>query len=99
MGNHDPSADNSSNNTLFVQCRHDSIPVVSPGQALEDLAILVTSPGLGLFGGQHQVRIEVVGDEGRGQVTEVELEDGADTVDVMHHGTVPRQVGHSLLVK
>lgn len=72
---------------------------MSPGQPLEDLAVLVTSPGLGLFGGQHQVGIEVVGDEGRGQVPEVELEDGADTVDVVHDGAVPGQVGHPLLVK
>ena len=43
--------------------------------------------------------IEVVGDEGRGQVPEVELEDGADTVDVVHDGAVPGQVGHPLLVK
>ena len=45
------------------------------------------------------MRIEVVGDQGRGQVAEVELEDGADTVDVMHDTGVASQVGHSLIVK
>ena len=31
------------------------------------------------------MRIEVIGDQGSGQVSEVELEHGADTVDIMHH--------------
>ena len=49
-------------------------PVVSPGQPLQDLPELLPPPGLALLAGQHQVGVEVVGDEGGGQQAEIELQ-------------------------
>ena len=68
-------------------------------QSLENLPILLPPSSLTLFAGQHQVGIEVVGDQGGGQVPEVELEHGGDAVDVVEQGGVPGQVGHPLIVE
>ena len=64
-------------------------PVVTSRQPLQDLPELLPSPGLALLAGQHQVGVEVVGDEGGGQGPEVELEHGGDAVDVVEQGGVP----------
>ena len=66
---------------------------------MEDLPELVSSLPLGQLARQHQVRVEVVGDEGGGQGPEVELEHGGDAVDVVEQGGVPGQVGHPLIVE
>ena len=70
-----------------------------PRQSLQYLSVLLSPPGLALLAGQHQVGVQVVGDKGGGQVPEVELQHGADAVDVVHHRRVARQIRNSLLVK
>ena len=70
-----------------------------PRQPLQNLPVLLAAPGLALLAGQHEVRVEVVGDEGCGQLPEVELEHGGHAVDVVQHRRVPRQPRHPLLVK
>ena len=59
-------------------------PVVTSRQPLQDLPELLPPPGLALLAGQHQVGVEVVGDEGGGQVPEIELQHRTHTVDIMH---------------
>ena len=49
-------------------------PVVTPGQPLQDLPELLPPAWLALLAGQHQVGVEVVGDEGGGQQPEIELQ-------------------------
>ena len=66
---------------------------------MENLPELVSSLPLGQLACQHQVWVEVVGDEGGGQGPEVELEHGGDAVDVVEQGGVPGQVGHPLIVE
>ena len=66
---------------------------------MEDLSELIASLPLGQLARQHQVGVEVVGDEGGGQGPEVELEHGGDAVDVVEQGGVPGQVGHPLIVE
>ena len=66
---------------------------------MEDLPELVSSLPLGQLARQHQVWVEVVGDEGGGQGPEVELEHGGDAVDVVEQGRVPGQVWHPLIVE
>ena len=53
-------------------------PVVTSGQPLQDLPELFPSPGLALLAGQHQVGVQVVGDEGCGQVSEIQLQHRTD---------------------
>ena len=43
-------------------------------QPLQDLPELLPPPGLALLAGQHQVGVEVVRDEGGGQVPEIQLQ-------------------------
>ena len=62
---------------------------MGPRQPLQNLPVLLAAPGLALLAGQHEVRVEVVGDEGGGQGAEVELEHGGDAVDVVEQGGVP----------
>ena len=62
---------------------------MTSGQPLQDLPELLPPPWLALLAGQHQVGVEVVGDEGGGQGAEVELEHGGDAVDVVEQGGVP----------
>ena len=66
---------------------------------MEDLPELVPPLALCQLAGQHEVGVEVVGDEGGGQGPEVELEDGGHTVYVVEHRTVRGEVWHSLVVK
>ena len=54
-------------------------PVVTPGQPLQDLPELLPPPWLALLAGQDQVGVEVVGDEGGGQVSEIQLQHGTDS--------------------
>ena len=49
-------------------------PVVTSRQPLQDLPELLPPPGLALLAGQHQVWVEVVRDEGGGQVPEIQLQ-------------------------
>ena len=72
---------------------------MGPRQPLQYLPVLLAAPGLALLAGQHEVRVEVVGDEGGGQLAEVELQHGGHAVDVVQHRRVPRQPRHPLLVK
>ena len=62
---------------------------MTSGQPLQDLPELLPPAWLALLAGQHQVGVEVVGDEGGGQGAEVELEHGGDAVDVVEQGGVP----------
>ena len=66
---------------------------------MEDLAKLLSTLPLCQLARQHEVGIEVVGDEGGGQGAEVELEHGGDAVDVVEQGGVPRQVRYPLIVE
>ena len=43
--------------------------------------------------------IQIVGDQGGRQVSEVELENGGDAVDVVEHVGIPRKVRNPLLVE
>ena len=47
---------------------------MTSGQPLQDLPELLPPPGLALLAGQHQVGVEVVRDEGGGQVPEIQLQ-------------------------
>ena len=51
---------------------------------MEDLAKLLSTLPLCQLARQHQVGVEVVGDEGGGQVPEIELQHRTHTVDIMH---------------
>ena len=64
-------------------------PVVGGGESVENLSEFLSSLPLGQLARQHQVGVEVVGDEGGGQGAEVELEHGGDAVDVVEQGGVP----------
>ena len=55
---------------------------------MKDLPELVPPLALGQLAGQHEVGVQVVGDEGGGQGPEVQLEDGGHAVDVVEHRTV-----------
>ena len=67
------------------QTQHSLVsPVVTSRQPLQDLPELLPPSGLALLAGQHQVGVEVVGDEGGGQVPEIELQHRTHTVDIMH---------------
>ena len=76
-----------------------SSPVMGGRQAVENLSELLSPLPLGQLARQHQVRVEVVGDEGGGQRPEVELEHRGDAVDVVEQGSVPGQVWHPLVVE
>ena len=78
---------------------HIKSPVVGGRQTVENLPELLSSLPLGQLARQHQVRVEVVGDEGGGQGAEVELEHRGDAVDVVEQGRVPGQVRHPLIVE
>ena len=47
---------------------------MTSGQPLQDLPELLPTARLALLAGQHQVGVEVVGDEGGGQVPEIQLQ-------------------------
>ena len=66
---------------------------------MKDLPELVPPLALGQLAGQHEVGVEVVGDEGGGQGPEVQLEDGGHAVDVVEHRTVRGEVRHPLVVE
>ena len=74
-------------------------PVVGGGESVENLSEFLSSLPLGQLARQHQVGVEVVGDEGGGQRAEVELEHRGDAVDVVEQGRVPGQVRHPLVVE
>ena len=74
-------------------------PVVGGGEPVKNLSELLSSLPLRQLARQHQVRVEVVRDEGGGQGPEVELEHGGDAVDVVEQGGVPRQVRYPLIVE
>ena len=74
-------------------------PVVGGGESVENLSEFLSSLPLGQLARQHQVGVEVVGDEGGGQGPEVELQHGGDAVDVVEEGGVSGQVRHPLIVE
>lgn len=85
----------------LVQVPHQEVdrPVVGGGESVENLSELLSSLPLGQLARQHQVGVEVVGDEGGGQGPEVELQHGGDAVDVVEEGGVSGQVRHPLIVE
>ena len=77
----------------------DHLPEVGRGQPLQDVPELGGPHRLWLLVGQHQVGVQVNGDEGGGQLAEEELEHGADAVDVVHDRGVGGEVRRAPLVE